>query len=316
LALAIALPATTVGCKSTTKPISQQQQSFTDKVSSSVKSGTSKMVALVKPKTTPAKDDPMGPPSGKPGPAVFVAAAQMHESSGNSGEAEANYRKALDIDPNDVTALVGYARLEDRQGNFEAATRFYQRAIKKHPKDASVRNDLGLCYHRRAMLPEATRELKRAVELDGDNKLYRNNLAAAYVDQGKNKEALVHLTAAHGKSVAHYNLGYLLAQKQDNKAALEQFQLAAKADGNLLAAQEWIARLSGPESMYASHAGGSSLPTGMTLPPANAAYVAQRPEVQQGQPVQYAPRGATPPAIPTHTQPQPGGALAMPPMPR
>ena len=313
LALAIALPASS-GCTSASKPVAHQQ-SFADKLTTSVKSGTTKMIAAVKPKSSSSKDVPMTSPSGKPGPAVFVAAAQMHESAGNQAEAEANYRKALDLDPNDVAALVGYARLEDRQGNFEAATRFYQRAIKKHPKDASVRNDLGLCYHRRAMLPEAARELKRAVELDDDNKLYRNNLAAAYVEQGKNKEALVHLTAAHGKSVGHYNLGYLLVQKQDQAGALEQFRLAAESDGNLVAAQEWIARLSGPAGTYASQAGGSGVPAGMTLPPANAAYVAQRPEVQQGQPAQYAPRQAAPPAAPTLPQQQPHGD-PLPPLPR
>jgi len=312
LALAIAIPASS-GCTSASKPVARQQ-SFADKLTTSVKSGTSKMIAAVKPKSS-SKDVPMSSPSGKPGPAVFVAAAQMHESAGNHAEAEANYRKALDLDANDVAALVGYARLEDRQGNFEAATRFYQRAIKKHPKDASVRNDLGLCYHRRAMLPEAARELKRAVELDDDNKLYRNNLAAAYVEQGKNQEALVHLTAAHGKSVGHYNLGYLLVQKQDQAGALEHFRLAAESDGNLVAAQQWIARLSGPDGTYASHAGGPTKASGTSFPPANAAYVAQRPEVQQGQPAQYAPYQAAPQPAATYPQRPPHGD-PLPPLPR
>jgi tetratricopeptide (TPR) repeat protein len=313
LALAIALPAT-CGCSSTSKTVAQQQQpSFTDKVTASVKSGTSKMIAAVKPKSSSSKDMPMSPPSGKPGPAVVVAAAQMYESAGNHAEAEANYRKALDLDANDVDALVGYARLEDRQGNFEAAAKFYQRAIKKHPKDASVRNDLGLFYHRRGVLPEATRELKKAVELDPDNKLYRNNLAAAYVEQGKNRDALTHLTVAHGKSVGNYNLAYLLTQKQDNEGALKHFRAAAEADPKLAEAQDWIARLSAPAGTYASHAGGAMSPQGAAQTPANAAYVAQQRGYPSGQAAQYAPPAQAPAmaeGLP-HRQTDP-----LPPMPR
>ncbi len=303
VAIALALPVA-IGCTSTTAKKPPTQQSSLDKMTASLKSGTSKMVAAIKPKPEP-KHVPLDSPTGKPGPAVFVAAAQMHESSGNLTEAEANYRKALDIDANNVDALVGFARLEDRQGNFEAATRFYQRAIKKHPKNASVRNDLGLCYHRRGMMGDATRELKKAVELDGDNKLYRNNLAAAFVEQGKYNDAAEQLIAAHGKSVGNYNLGYLLTQRKDNAAALQHFQAAAQADPKLTAAQEWIARLSTDGPAYASYA---AVPGAA---PANAAYVAQRPAQQQGAPAQYAPQA---PVISLGT-PQPQGD-PMPPLPR
>jgi tetratricopeptide (TPR) repeat protein len=283
--LALALPIMW-GCTSATQKVARPgQQSFTDKVASSIKSGTDKMVAAITPKTTKTPV-PMESPSGKPGPAVFVAAAQMHETSGNFVEAEAAYRKALDMDPNYLDALIGYARLEDRQGNFEAATKFYQRAIRKYPKDASVRNDLGLCYHRRGKLPEATRELQKAVELDGESKLYRNNLAAVYVEQGKNREALQQLVAAHGTSVGNYNLGYLLTQKKNNAEALKYFRAAAEADPSLTAAQQWIAQLSSPAGAYASHAGG---PMNQNSAGANAAYVAQHPAAVQGQPAQYAP---------------------------
>jgi tetratricopeptide (TPR) repeat protein len=300
MALALALPVAS-GCTSTSNKLPSQQTSL-DKMTASVKNGTSKMIAAVTPKPEP-KHPPMESPSGKPGPAVFVAAAQMHESSGNFSEAEANYRKALDIDANYVDALIGYARLEDRQGNFDAATKFYQRAIKKHPKNASVRNDLGLCYHRHNRLSDATRELKKAVELDGDNKLYRNNLAAAYVEQGKYKEATAQLVTAHGKSVGNYNMGYLLTQRKDNAAALRYFQAAAEADPKLIAAQEWIGRLADQGPSYASYAAGPG------AAPSNAAYVAQNPG-QPGAPAQYSPQA------PVVSLGSPQQSAPMPPMPR
>jgi tetratricopeptide (TPR) repeat protein len=304
LALAVSLSVVAGGCTSTTaKP--PTQQNFLDKVGSSIKSGTSKVAAAVTPKPQ-LPDTTVAAPSGKPGPNVFVAVAQMHERSGDFDEAEASYRKALELDAKHLEALIGFARLEDRRSNFEAATRLYQRAIKLHPKEASAHNDLGLCYHRRGKLPEATRELKRAVELEGENKLYRNNLAAVYVEQGQEQNALAQLTAAHGNSVAHYNLGYLLMQKQKQGAALEQFQLAAQMDPNLIAAQQWVAKLSAT-SPYASQVGATQVvhtprpqyqpaqpqyqPAQPQYQAAQPQYVAQRVPPQPSQPAQYAPAG-------------------------
>lgn len=294
LALAASLSALAGGCASPTNN-PPHQQSFVDKLGADVKSGTSKMIAAVTPKEqklpTPAPS-----PNGQPGPNVFVAVARMHERSGNLDEAEASYRKALEIKPYHLDALVGYARLEDRRSNFEAATRLYQKAIRKYPKNAHVRNDLGLCYHRRGHLPEATRELKRAVELEGDNKLYRNNLAAVYVEQGKDKEALAQLTAAHGKSVAHYNLGYLLLQKRRQQEALQHFQIAAQIDPNLIAAQQWVAKLSTPRGPYVSPAGATAvagMPPRASYPPQQqpaTPYVAQRVAPQPTYAPQYTPQ--------------------------
>ncbi len=216
------------------------------KVGTSVKSGSSKVAAAL----SPNRDNTDGAtqsPNGKPGPGVYVAMAQISERGQNFTEAEAQYKKALSMDSSHLGAMVGMAHLEDRRGHLEAATKLYLKAAKKHPKDASVHNDLGLCYHRRGMLPEATKSLERAVKLQGESKLYRNNLAAVLVERGMTKEALNELIVAHGESVGHYNLAYLLEQKADHKTALTHFQVAAQKDPSLLAAQQWVARLSTPE---------------------------------------------------------------------
>jgi tetratricopeptide (TPR) repeat protein len=296
LAFAMGLSVSAGGCAApTAKP--PTQQTFADKFSAGVKSGTSKFVSAVKPKKSTVETTLGAPANGKPSPNVFVAVAQMHERSNNFEEADAAYRKALQLDGKHLDALVGYARLEDRRSNYEAATRLYQRAMKAHPKDASIHNDLGLCYHRRGMLPDATRELKRAVDLDNDSKLYRNNLAAVYVEQGKSNDALSQLVAAHGVSVGHYNLGYLLLQKGDRAGALQQFQTAADKDSQLVAAQQWVAKLSSQGGPYAAQAGATAVaqgsPQGAYYPPQQQAqaYVAQRPQPQYAPPAnqQYAP---------------------------
>ncbi len=248
-ALAASLGATFVGCTTVTTP-KPAGTSWTDKVGSSVKSGTSKMAALI----TPKKSMESAPQEAtNPGPNVFVALGNMAQRNGNQEEAEAQYRKALALDANHLGALVGMAHLEDSRNNLEAATGYYQKATKKHPKDASALNDLGLCYHRRGMMNEAGKSLQKAIDLQPQRKLYRDNLAAVLVDQDKNEEALVHLVAAHGEAVGNYNLAYLLTQKHKNGEALAYFRKAAEKDPTLTAAQSWIAQLSGGP-LVAQHA--------------------------------------------------------------
>jgi tetratricopeptide (TPR) repeat protein len=188
-----------------------------------------------------------------------------------------------------------------------------------------VHNDLGLCYHRRGKLPEATRELKRAVELEGDNKLYRNNLAAVYVEQDNESEALAQLTAAHGKSVGHYNLGYLLMQKNNRQGALQHFQMAAQIDPGLVAARQWVTRLSGTHDPYVSPARGMAIagtPQPASYPPqpqSGPPYVAQRVAPQPSYAPQYAPPsgGAHVSQYGTPDGVQPSGqGDPVPPMPR
>lgn len=294
LALAASLPIVAGGCASSTKY--PGQPSFMQKVGTSVKSGSSRVVAAITPNRDTG-DSPTPSPNGKPGPGVFVAMAQISERGQNFDEAEAQYKKALAMEANHLGAMVGLAHLEDRRGHLEAATKLYLKAAKKHPKDASVHNDLGLCYHRRGMLPEATKSLQKAVALQGESKLYRNNLAAVFVERGMNEDALAELTTAHGDSVGHYNLAYLLEQKADHKAALMHFQVAAQKDPSLLAAQQWVDRLSnpqavgGPQYAAAPQYAPQAAPVATSLPPepSNSGFVQASGVSREGQYPSYGP---------------------------
>jgi Flp pilus assembly protein TadD len=333
LALSAGLSIGGVGCTSmSSKPANPQNKSWMDKVGSSVKSGTAKVASKLSPKSSKTSTVST-PPSGKAGPNVFVAMAQMQENNGNMDEAEAQYRKALDIDPNHLNALVGYAHLEDRRNNFDGATKLYQRALKKHPKEASVHNDLGLCYHRHGKLPEAAKSLKKAVDLQPESKLYHNNLATVYVEQGKNKEALAQLVAAHGEAVGNYNLGYLLSQKHDNEGALTHFRKAQAKDASLVAASQWIEKLTVPDGPAGTHYAASQ-EVFHTQHASNTAYTASTASAGYPQPTspyvqasniapQAAPPAATAPLPETRgvqypaTAPAPDASgYAMPPMPQ
>jgi Tfp pilus assembly protein PilF len=229
----------------TTKP---PPTSMVDKVGQSFKSGVDKTAELVGVKPKPhAAEDPdviqVSATSDKPTPDLLVSLAQVHEQSGKLNDAEKQYRHALKLDANYLPALLGYARLQDRRGNFDDATRLYQKAIAAHPNNAAPYNDLGLSYQKRKMLTESAKLLRQAVRLEPQAKLYRNNLASVLVELGQINEALAQFAMVEGEAVAHYNVGYLLAQDGDPNGALGHFQQALRINPSLTAAQQWVARL-------------------------------------------------------------------------
>jgi Tfp pilus assembly protein PilF len=244
LTMVASLPAIGVGCATTTNRPGAQP-SWTEQMGDSIKSGAAKMTAFVTRKPE-VPGEPEKELNHKPGPGVMVALAQIAEKQGNLEEAEIHYRKALDLDPNCLAALVGYAHLEDGRNNFEAARKLYLKALKKHGAEPSVHNDLGLCYHRHGMLPQATKSLEKAIELQPARKLYHDNLAAVLVEQDRKEEALKQLVVAHGEAIGNYNLAFLLAQKPNKSIAVPYFQHALALDPSLVQAQQWIAQLSHP----------------------------------------------------------------------
>ena len=180
----------------------------------------------------------------KPGPDLYVATARVYEKNGDASAAAVQYQKALDADPNNLPALLGFAALHDGQQEYGDADKLYQEAIKRHPKDAAVFNDRGLSYQRRGHLDEAARSLAKAIELQPDKPLYRNNMATLLVAMHRPNEALDQLTAVHGPAVAHYNLAILLHRKGNDQEAQYHFAQAAQIDPSMRAAREWADRLS------------------------------------------------------------------------
>jgi len=311
IALAIALPLAPIGCSTpaTAKPgdpfsaLTQPkpEPTFAEKFSNSFKANTAKAGGMFAGKKSDSELDPisLSHKTAKPGLDLYISMAEAAERVGNVEEADRQFQAALKQAPNDLNVLLAYAHSLDRRGDFVKATSHYKKAIEKHPQEAGPRNDLGLCYHRRGMLREAADSLIRAVELQPDRKLYRNNLAAVMVDMGNIDEAYGQLQAAHGDAIAHYNIGYMLAKKGQNSAALTHFHKAASVDPSLVAAREWIVRLS---------------PSERGMPSETIAVRPERPEV--GVPVQEVEAPVAVPPVSTSNDaevpPSPGAILTTP----
>ena len=176
---------------------------------------------------------------------LHFSAAQVYESQGNLVAAMTYYQKALQVDPNDYQTLLSCGRLHDRQGEFRQAEAYYQRAIASQPGNPSAWNDLGMCYARNGDPESALTALGNAAAAQPLDPLYRNNLAAVLVDLQRYDEALRHLAAVHAASVAHYNLGFLLAERHQTARARQEFAAALQFDPNMIGARNMLARLDG-----------------------------------------------------------------------
>jgi tetratricopeptide (TPR) repeat protein len=247
-------PANTVGAARQASPTAGASNSFTETltdnpVSRAISSSFAKAADWVKSEPeVPKAPDPISLSfdSGEPGPDLYVAMARLEEQNKNYEGAAEQYAKALRIDPNNLPALLGHARLHDRQGNFDEAIKIYRKAVERHAESATALNDLGLCHARQEQYQRSAAALQKAVRLAPNEPLYRNNLATVLIELGNTEAAFQHLAAVHGRATAHYNLGYLLYQRDQRQQAAEQFRLALREEPGLEAAQQWLAMLEEP----------------------------------------------------------------------
>jgi len=212
-------------------------------ISEGFKTGVEKFAGALGPKKAvkPAEDPLSLSTKAEPSARLFVALARLQEQEGRLAAAAERYEKALKVEPNYPGALLGYARLKERLGHPAEAEKLYQKAAKAHPREPAVMNNMGLFYAKQSRFSKALAALGRAASLKPRGAKYRHNLAVVLVQMGRPQEAFGHLRSVHTEAVAHYNLGYLLKTKGDDRAAAQHFGEALRADPSMAAARFWLA---------------------------------------------------------------------------
>lgn len=85
--------------------------------------------------------------------------------------AEANFRRALEADERNVTALLYLGRIYRRQGRYQDAADVLQAAVRVEERDADVRRELGYLFLDLNRAPAAVQQFRQAQELDAENHL-------------------------------------------------------------------------------------------------------------------------------------------------
>ncbi|MBV8842156.1 MAG: tetratricopeptide repeat protein [Bryobacterales bacterium] len=115
----------------------------------------------------------------------------MYERMKKVDLAEQQFRKVLEMDPNNAGALnyLGYM-LADRNLRLQEALDYITKAVDKEPENGAYIDSLGWIYFRLGRLDDAENQLRRAVQKTPHDPTVHDHLAEALMRQGKVREAM------------------------------------------------------------------------------------------------------------------------------
>ena len=146
---------------------------------------------------------------------IFDMAGELARKGDYAG-ALLEWRKAVELDPEDGKARYHLAFALDQKGQLEEAIAQYQKAVEFDPNNASAYSSLATALMRTGKLEDGIAAYKKSLEIDPKNPVAEGNLAAALIEAGRTDEALRHINKAleldSEFADAHNLLGLVLAR--------------------------------------------------------------------------------------------------------
>lgn len=121
---------------------------------------------------------------------TFYYRGVTHERMKNWPAAEADFKKALELFPDQPSVLnyLGYSWV-DRGENLDEGLRMLRKAVELRPTDGYIVDSLGWAFYRLGKYDEALRELERAVDLRSADPTINDHLGDVYWKVGRTLEA-------------------------------------------------------------------------------------------------------------------------------
>lgn len=121
----------------------------------------------------------------------------MYERMKNFDAAEAQFRKVLELNPNNAGAMnyLGYM-FADRNTRLDEAQKLIGRALELEPENGAYLDSMGWLYYRQNRLDEAEHSLVRALAKIGQDPTVHDHLGDVYFKLGKTKEAITQWQAS------------------------------------------------------------------------------------------------------------------------
>jgi tetratricopeptide (TPR) repeat protein len=122
---------------------------------------------------------------------VFFSRGALYERQKKFDLAEKEFRKVLDADPKNSSALnyLGYM-LADQNVRLSEAQDYIKRAVDLDPGNYAFLDSLGWVYFRLNKLDDAERQLSRSLELSAKDPTIHDHLGDVYFKEGKLKLAI------------------------------------------------------------------------------------------------------------------------------
>jgi tetratricopeptide (TPR) repeat protein len=181
---------------------------------------------------------PQRPAARDPAAVASFRAGLEAQQRGELAAAEAAYRRALELDPRYVDALVNLGAVLSRGGRHEESVRCYERALQIDPKMNAARLNLGLAHYRAGKLSSAADALRAAYEYDPSLLQVRQLLGLVLGEMSKDADAIPHLEvslqAAPNEPAVLFALGRAYARTGDARANAIAARLEQTPDGKAL----------------------------------------------------------------------------------
>ncbi len=120
-------------------------------------------------------------------PAVHVTLARIHDLMGHHDLALQEFQQALDLDPHYAAAISGLAHAYEGSGRSADAEAAYQKAAALGPDSWDAYDELGNFYNREGKFEQAIQQYQHALQLTPDNAQVYANLGGCYLNSGDNK---------------------------------------------------------------------------------------------------------------------------------
>ncbi len=122
---------------------------------------------------------------------IYFMRGAMYERMKKFDLSEAEFRKVLQLDPENAGALnyLGYM-LADRNVRLDEAFQLIKKAVDQDPNNGAYLDSLGWVYYRQGKLSEAEGVLVKAVELAGGDATVHDHLGDVYLKLGKTRDAI------------------------------------------------------------------------------------------------------------------------------
>ncbi|RMD91794.1 MAG: tetratricopeptide repeat protein [Alphaproteobacteria bacterium] len=121
---------------------------------------------------------------------LFYSRGICWERTGQWEKAEADFRKALELSPDQPLVLnyLGYSLVERRE-RLDEALEMIRKAVQKRPDDGYITDSLGWAYFRLGRYDEAVPVMEHAVELTPLDPIITDHLGDVYWAVGRKREA-------------------------------------------------------------------------------------------------------------------------------
>ncbi len=121
---------------------------------------------------------------------AYYARGIIHERMDNLPEMEVDFRKALDLSPNqpDVLNYLGYSLVE-QQVKLDEALAMIETAVAERPESGYITDSLGWVFYRLGRYEEAVAPMERAVSLLPVDPIVNDHLGDVYWKVGRKREA-------------------------------------------------------------------------------------------------------------------------------